>query len=89
MSDAAVLEMARQALYVSLLVALPLLGASLLAGIAISLIQVMTSIQDVTLTFVPKILAVVATLLLAGAWMLRVLLEFAERILSGFPAWFA
>ena len=82
MGEAEVLELARQALQVTLLVAGPMLMASLVIGIFISLIQVATSIQDATLTFVPKIIAVGVTLLLAGAWMIRVLTEFTHRVFS-------
>ena len=85
MSEAAVMEIGRQALQVAMLVSLPLLLASLLTGIGVSLLQVATSIQDVTLTFVPKIIAVGAALVFASTWMVRVLVEFTQDIFLRLP----
>jgi len=85
MSEASVIEIGRQALEVSLLVAAPLLAASLLIGIIVSLLQVATSIQDVTLTFVPKILVVTALMLVFGPWMIRTLVDFTQRIFLEIP----
>jgi len=85
MTDSFVLEIARESLQVSLMVAAPMLAASLLVGILVSLAQVATSIQDATLTFVPKILAVGATLLICGAWMIRTLLDFTKHIFDVLP----
>jgi flagellar biosynthetic protein FliQ len=85
MSDAAIVEIARESLHVALLVAAPLLAASLIVGILVSLVQVATSIQDGTLTFVPKIVAVGAVLLLAGAWMIRMLLDFTRHVFDLLP----
>lgn len=86
MSDAFVLEISRQALHVALLVAMPMLAASLLVGILVSLIQVATSLQDATLTFVPKILTVAAALLLAGNWIIHTLLDFTRQVFASLPA---
>jgi flagellar biosynthetic protein FliQ len=86
MSETFVLEISRQALQVALLVAMPMLAASLLVGIVVSLIQVATSLQDATLTFVPKIITVAAALLLAGNWMIHTLLDFTRRIFAALPA---
>ena len=85
MSEAVVLEFAQQGLRVALLVATPLLAVSLVVGILISLIQVATSLQDATLTFVPKIFAVGLALLLITHWMAQTLVEFTGRILTGLP----
>jgi flagellar biosynthetic protein FliQ len=79
------MEIGRQALQVALLVAMPMLLASLVVGIVVSLIQVATSLQDATLTFVPKILAVAVTLFLAGNWIIRTLLDFTRHILGSVP----
>jgi flagellar biosynthetic protein FliQ len=84
-SDSAVVEIGRQALQVAIMVALPMLLASLVTGILVSLFQVATSLQDVTLTFVPKILAVGAALLLAGTWIIRMLVDFTHKIFSSLP----
>ncbi len=85
MSDAFVLEISRQALHVALLVAMPMLAASLLIGIVVSLVQVATSLQDATLTFVPKILIVAVALLLAGNWMIHTLLDFTRHVFAALP----
>ena len=85
MSEAAVVEIGRQALQVALLAALPMLLASLVVGVLVSLIQVATSLQDATLTFVPKILAVGGALLLAGHWIIRILLDFTRHIFAALP----
>lgn len=85
MSESAVIEIGRQALQVAIMVALPMLLASLVTGILVSLFQVATSLQDVTLTFVPKILAVGAALLLAGTWIIRMLVDFTHKIFSSLP----
>lgn len=85
MSEMAVLDIGRQALQAALMVALPLLLVSLVTGLLVSLFQVATSLQDVTLTFVPKILAVGATILLAGHWMLGLLLDFTRNLLESVP----
>ncbi|MCP3979359.1 MAG: flagellar biosynthesis protein FliQ [bacterium] len=85
MGESAFLEIGQQGLQIALLVAAPLLMASLIVGILISLVQVATSLQDATLTFVPKILAVGLTLLLIGHWMMRVLVDYTNRILTILP----
>jgi len=84
MSETIVVEIARQAIQVTLTVALPLLVVSLVVGLLVSLFQVATSLQDVTLTFVPKIVAVGVTLLLTAHWMLGILLGFTRNLLSDF-----
>ena len=85
MDEAVVIDIGRQALQVTMMVALPLLLVSLVTGLLISLFQVATSLQDVTLTFVPKIIAVGATILVAGHWMLGILVDYARTLLVGLP----
>ncbi len=88
MSEALVVDLGRQALQVALIVSFPLLAASLLVGIVVSVIQVATSLQEPTLTFVPKILTVAVVLLVAGGWMLRTLVDFTRQILTRMPGLF-
>ena len=85
MGQADVIELGRQGIQVALLVAGPLLMISLVIGLVISLFQVATSIQDVTLTFVPKIVAVAVALLLIGPWMLRTLIDFTRQLFNAVP----
>lgn len=84
MYEAQVIEIGRQAVQVALMVAMPMLAVSLIVGLMVSLFQVATSLQDVTLTFVPKIIAVGVTLIFAAHWILRVLLSFAHAMFSDF-----
>lgn len=76
MDQGTVMDIAQNALRTMLYVSAPLLGVSLLVGLAISIFQATTQIQEQTLTFVPKIIAIIAAIALFGAWMLRVLTEF-------------
>lgn len=85
MSETVVLELAQSALQVALFVAAPLLLVSLLIGIVVSLVQVATSLQDVTLTFVPKIVAVGLALMLVGQWMIQTLIDFTHQLVSRIP----
>ena len=80
----AVSEMTNNALYVIIKVSLPVLLVSLIVGLVISIFQTVTSIQEQTLTFVPKILAVFAGMLLFGAWMLNNMTDFMTRLWSDF-----
>ncbi|MCX7747010.1 MAG: flagellar biosynthesis protein FliQ [Clostridia bacterium] len=80
MESGQVLSLAQEALTVVLYVSAPMLGLSLIVGLAVSIFQATTQIQEQTLTFIPKILAVVAGILVFGSWMLRVLIEFTEKL---------
>ncbi len=80
----AVLDIARDAIFNIIIVSAPLLLISLIVGLIISIFQTVTSIQEQTHTFVPKILAVFITLMLAGSWMMNTMLEFVERLWSNF-----
>ena len=82
MSESQVLEISRQALQVALMAAAPMLAVSMLMGLLISLIQVVTSLQDATLTFIPKVLAVAAALVIAGPWILHLLVDFTRMVFS-------
>ncbi len=77
-----VVTIGRDAIRVALLCALPMLMAGMLVGVLISVLQVATSIQDITITFIPKILAVFLALLVSMHWMLQLLMDFARRVLE-------
>ncbi|MGI6604158.1 MAG: flagellar biosynthesis protein FliQ [Firmicutes bacterium] len=87
MSEEMVISLGRDALVVVLLVAGPLLGLSLLVGLAVSILQATTQIQEQTLAFVPKILAVLVGLVVFAPWMLQVLTQFTEQLLTSLPAY--
>lgn len=74
--------MAKEAVGTVLLVGGPILGTSLLVGLLVSIFQAMTQIQEQTLTFIPKVVAVVAVLLLLGPWMLSVLTAYTSNLLT-------
>ncbi len=84
MTEGLVLDIARDALYTIILCAAPMLIISLVVGLIISIFQTVTSIQEQTLTFVPKILAVFVGMMIFGSWILTNLTEFINRLWSDF-----
>ncbi|MCL6593784.1 MAG: flagellar biosynthesis protein FliQ [Alicyclobacillus sp.] len=82
----AVIGLAAQVMWLVVKLTAPVLGLGLAAGLAVSLLQATTQIQEQTLAFIPKILAVVAALLLFGPWMLTTLLDFTRQILTNLNA---
>jgi flagellar biosynthetic protein FliQ len=85
MTSQTVLTLGQQALEVALLVSMPLLLAALVTGLAVSVLQAATQINEATLSFIPKLLAMVATLAVAGPWMLATLTEYLQRLLVSIP----
>jgi flagellar biosynthetic protein FliQ len=85
MSNDLAIYLSKQLLWHAILIASPIILTALVSGLLISIIQVATQIQDSTLSFVPKILAVVLMLMLCGEWMLHSLIEFAENIFLNIP----
>ena len=85
MTDTDVLEIVLQAIIIAAKLAAPVLVVTLAVGFAISLLQAVTQIQEVTLTFVPKIAAVAVVLLLAGNWMLAEMTSFTETLYEMIP----
>jgi len=80
----AVVEMTSNALFLIIKVSLPVLLVSLCVGLLISIFQTVTSIQEATLTFVPKIVCVFLALVVAGHWMMNNMVEFATQLWSDF-----
>ena len=68
-----------------LLVSAPMLGLGLLVGLAVSVFQATTSIQEQTLAFIPKIIAVFVAILIFGPWMLRIMTEYVTNIFVNLP----
>ncbi len=85
MTQDLVMGIARQALEMILLISLPMLGVGLVVGVVISMIQAATQIQEMTLTFVPKICAVFLTLLLLLPWMMNRLITYTIEMFSRIP----
>ena len=84
MTEGQVLDIIRDAVYTLLITSLPLLLVSLIVGLAISIFQTVTSIQEQTLTFIPKIVGVFAALLFFGPLMLTVLTEYITELWANF-----
>jgi flagellar biosynthetic protein FliQ len=72
-------------LYLSTILSLPVLGTALIVGLVIGLLQAITSIQEQTLSFVPKLLAIVAAFVVFGPWMMRLLVQYTGEIILGLP----
>jgi flagellar biosynthetic protein FliQ len=75
----------RTAMEVTILVASPVLLVTLVAGLIVSIFQAATQINDASLSFIPKILAVLLTFAIAGPWMLTVMTDYMRRVLTGLP----
>lgn len=84
MNEIVIIDIARSALYLVLKTAAPMLIASLLVGLIVSVLQTVTSIQEQTLTFVPKLIAVFLILMLFGGWIFNLLKEFTVELFSNF-----
>jgi flagellar biosynthesis protein FliQ len=80
-----VVSLATQAMSLALKISLPLLGVGLIVGVLISIIQAVTSIQEQTLTFIPKVLAMAAVLVIGGPWMLNQLLSYTTDLWTSIP----
>ncbi|MCS6811608.1 MAG: flagellar biosynthesis protein FliQ [Tepidimonas sp.] len=87
MDPQAVLTLAQQAMFTLLAVSAPVLAAVLVVGLLVSLFQALTQINEATLSFVPKLVAAVAVLVLVGPWMLTTLVEFIRRVLLAVPSY--
>ena len=84
MTEGQVLDIVRDSIYVLLMTSMPLLLVSLVIGLVISIFQTVTSIQEQTLTFIPKIVGVFTALILFGPWMLTMLTEYITRLWTNF-----
>ena len=85
MKDAQVIALAQDALMTTMLVAAPILIVSLVIGMLVSVFQAMTQINEVTMTFVPKILGVFAVSALVGPWMIGTMVNYTSRLLTALP----
>ena len=85
MGPETVLDIGRESLWLAVMLAGPLLGAALAVGLFIGVIQAATQIQEMTLSFIPKLLALVVVLFIVGPWMLRIVVTFSERLFMDIP----
>lgn len=85
MTPDTVIELGRESLIVTSLLAAPLLLSALVAGLLIGMFQAATQIQDMTLSFIPKLVVLVLALGLAGPWMLRLLVDYTRSLIEMVP----
>jgi flagellar biosynthetic protein FliQ len=85
MTPDTVLSVGEQALQVTVMLGAPLLLSALAIGLIISVVQAATQINEMTLTFIPKLLALVAVIYLAGPWMLTLIVGFSRRLFERMP----
>jgi flagellar biosynthetic protein FliQ len=86
MSHALIVDLARNAIMTGLLLSGPLLMVALVVGLVVSVIQAVTQIQEQTLSFVPKLIAVGATFLIALPWILQILIKYTTQLFRSLPA---
>jgi flagellar biosynthetic protein FliQ len=85
MSPETVMSMGRQAMEITLLVSAPLLLVALIIGLIVSIFQAATQINEATLSFIPKLVGVFVALVVAGPWMLSVMLDYMRQVFTGIP----
>ncbi|AHX14385.1 flagellar biosynthetic protein FliQ [Dyella jiangningensis] len=85
MTPESVIEFGQHALYVAMMIAAPLLLTALLVGLVIGVVQAATQINEMTLSFIPKVIAMAAVALIAGPWMLRTLVQFTRQLIESLP----
>jgi flagellar biosynthetic protein FliQ len=85
MDQSQIMEVGAKAMWVTLQVSMPVLGVALVVGLLVSIFQAVTQLQEPTLTFIPKILAGVVVIVIAGPWMLNTMLGFTIDLWAGIP----
>ncbi|RXZ44159.1 flagellar biosynthesis protein FliQ [Crenobacter cavernae] len=85
MSPEYVINLVQNGLYILIIVSAPVLAVSLLVGLLVSILQAATQINEMTLTFIPKLLAMFLVLVLAGPWMLNTLVDYTVRLYQSIP----
>lgn len=85
MSNEMVVELGQEVLWITALLSAPLLLSALAVGLFIGIIQAATQVQEMTLSFIPKLLAMAAALFIGGSWMLGLLVEYTQRLYQSIP----
>ena len=83
-----VIDLGRESLWTAVLVASPLLGMALAIGLLVGIIQAATSIQEMTLSFIPKLGMMILTLVIFGSWQISIMVDFFQRIFERIPTLF-
>ena len=88
LDTALVVDLGRQALWMTMLVSAPILGIGLLVGLTVGVFQAATSINEQTLSFIPKLVAMGVTLALAGGWMINTMVDYTRVLFGRIPTLF-
>jgi flagellar biosynthetic protein FliQ len=86
MTPESVMTMGRHAMEVALMIAAPMLLVALAIGLVVSIFQAATQINEMTLSFIPKLVGILVALVVAGPWMLTVMLDYMREMFAGIPA---
>jgi flagellar biosynthetic protein FliQ len=86
MTPETVTTIGQQALWVTMMIAAPLLGSALAVGLLVGMIQAATQINEMTLSFIPKLAVLVMALVLAGPWMLAVIVNYTQQLIAQIPS---
>ncbi len=86
MTPETVITIGQQALWVTMLLAGPMLGSALAVGLLVGMIQAATQINEMTLSFIPKLLVLVMSLVVAGPWMLSVIVNYTKQLIGQIPS---
>jgi len=86
MDSGTAVHMVADLLWTGVMVCLPILGLTMLVGVVVSVLQVVTQIQEMSLTFVPKLVTAAVVLVIGGPWMLRTIMQFSIRLWAGIPS---
>lgn len=87
MTEEFIIQFGMKSIKTTLMLSAPMLGFGLVTGLLVSIFQAVTSIQELTLTFIPKILAVFLSLVLFFPWLFKIMLSFTSDILMNFPSY--
>lgn len=86
MTPETVTTIGQQALWVTMLIAAPMLLSALAVGLLVGMFQAATQINEMTMSFIPKLLVVVAALVIAGPWMLGVIVDYTQQLIGQIPS---
>ncbi len=85
MTPEAVMTLAQQAMQLTLMISAPLLLSALVIGLAVSIFQAATQINEMTLSFIPKLLGMFLVLMLSGSWMIGMMVDYVQRLFGNIP----
>lgn len=87
MDQRVIIDVAQEAIKVVLMISAPILGLGLLVGLIVSIVQATTQIQEATLSFIPKIIAIALALLVFGPWMMNLMYDFTVKLFENIPTY--